>query len=265
MNKIVTMVNSEYFKYGDMFLVTRNRIRADYVCYSPDLTTTQINILKTHNIKHEHIEQEYFNTRMQFAKFWCASREIEGTGNSLITFCDWDTFFVNDWSGEIHEDIALGITYRENFIKRGYLRAYANGGVIFFRNNQDSLRLCQIAMQTMLNGKNDNLPEYDEIWKTLESNTRPKHKRHFRENLRWWVDQVFLSALVARCRNGMVVDIPMSEIGLKFANCMIRFYNCKEFNHVESKPTMEIDKNVYIRHLKNNSGAGGNLKDGAKA
>lgn len=262
MNKVITLCDSKYFEYGKLFLKTRNRINARFVCYSPDLTPKQINVLKNHDIEHKVIDQEYFDTRMQFAKFWCVNQEIEHVDNSLITFCDWDTFFINDWAGEIHENTALGVTYRENLIKKKLLRAYANGGVIFFRNSGQSRIICKTAMQTMLDGENLDLPEYDTIWKTLENPERPKHKRHERTTLRWWVDQVFLSALIMRCREGMIKDKPMSEMALNFAGCNVHFYDCKRFNNVESKPTMEIDNKIFIRHLKSNSGASGSFKDG---
>ncbi len=269
MNKIVTLCDKRYFEYGTMFLNTRERIKADVVCYSPDMNDKQIDILNSYDIEHKHIDKDIFEQRMQFSKFWCVERETVNNDNSLITFCDWDTFFIQDWSHEIDFNIGLGVTYRENFIKKGYLRAFANGGVIFFRDNESSKEICRIAKKTMLDGDNLDLPEYDEIWKTLESKDRPAHKRHKRTNLRWWVDQVFLSAMVLRCRRGLVPNeimgdccTKLSNAQLTFGGCDIRFYDCKQFNHVESKPTMVIDKNIYIRHLKNYSGASGSLKDG---
>ena len=262
MNKVITFCNSEYFEYGTMFLKTRDRINANFICYSPDLTSKQIKVLEKHDIEHKTINQEYFDTRMQFAKFWCVSKEINHEDNSLITFCDWDTFFINDWANEIHINTSLGITYRSNLIKKNLYRAFSNGGVIFFRNCGESRIMCKTAMQTMLDGENRDLPEYDTIWKTLESNERPKHKRHERTTLRWWVDQIFLSSLIMRCREGMVKDVSMSEMELVFNGCKIHFYDCKQFNHVESKPTMDINDKTYIRHLKSNSGASGSLKDG---
>jgi len=261
MNKVITMCDSRYFKYGTMFLKTRFNIKADFVCYGPDLTKDQQAILEYSEIEYKRIDTVCYSTKMQYLKFKFIENEITCKNNSLITFCDWDTFFVKDWAAEICPSISMGVTYRKELILKKCYRAFSNGGVMFFRNTEQAKKMCEIALLTMSSGRNDELPEYDMIWKTLEDSNRPEHKRHFRTNLRWWCDQVFLSALAYRCVRGSDYDtINLCNHILNYQGIKIGFYDCEKFNVVESRP--DETGNVFIRHLKTNSGAGKELKDG---
>jgi hypothetical protein len=260
MNKVISMVNSEYFKYGKPFLETRKNVDADFVVYSPNLSESQIKKLEKYDIKHRHVDKDEFNNKMQYLKFAFMLNAIGGElDNSLITFCDWDTFFVKDWCEKIHDEIALGITYRNDLIKKKYSRAYANGGVIFIRNSRMSRLLCAYAFAIMRAGYNEDLPEYDEIWNTLESPTRAKHKRHYRTNLRWWVDQVLLSAFVSRMLKG---GGDLEHNNLLWHGVNIRFYDCNKFNRICLPSSIKSKSDIYIGHLKDKSGAPANLKDG---
>ncbi len=255
MNKVITLCNAEYFQYGKRFLDTRDRIDANFVCYSPDLTIPQIEELKRHNIKHKIINRRDFDTKMQFLKFKLIKNEISFAHNGYgVTFCDFDTYFEKDWGDIFRDSFALGVTFRKEFIKKGYLRAFANGGVIFAKNSIDSFQMCVEALGVMQNGESVFLPEYDEIWKTLEEG-RPAHKTHYRTNLRWWVDQVFLSALVLKgIRDRQIEDLKNTTYS--YNTLKVKFFDCEMYNN------MYGEGSPYIRHLKNSSGASGKLKDG---
>jgi len=258
-NKVITMCDSRYFEYGDMFLKTRKKIDAKFICYSPDLTKKQIDTLKAHDIHHKKCDRKCFDEKMQYLKFYFAEKEISCKDNSLITFCDWDTFFIKDWSDQVCNSISLGITYRTDLIQKKCYRAFSNGGVIFFRNTDQSKKICENAMLTMSNGVNSDLPEYDIIWKTLEDTKRKASKRHFRTQLRWWVDQVFLSAMVYRLLRGIAHnETNLCDRILNYQGIKIGFYDCKKFNVLESGHDEVGD--VYIRHLKTKSGASAKLK-----
>lgn len=254
MNKIITMTDSKYFQYGRLFLKTRHKINSDVVCYGCDLTKEQIKILGEYDIIHREIKKELFESKMQYLKFQMIGREAKG--NSLsdgIAFCDWDTFFCKSLGNIFNKDFDLGITYRKDMIEKNCLRAFSNGGVIFGHNNNNTVQLCLYAMGVMINGRCEKLPEYDEIWKTLEIGRRPE-KTHYRTNLRWWVDQVFLSSLALRhCRN--IKTSELSSKDLDFNGLIIKFFDCDKYNVLESEPIIKDIDTVYIRHLKTKSGA----------
>ena len=239
-NKVITMVSKDYFQFGKRLLETRHIIDADFVCYGPDLTQEQISILSDHNIAYKTVNQDIWNNWMQSLKFQFIVDEIDNSGGG-ITFVDWDTYFLNDWGGifnQIRWD--FGITIRNNFIDQNKChRAWANGGVIFAKNNNDSEVLCNFALQVIEIGTHPLLPEYDEIWKTLEEG-RPPEKTHYRTNKRWWCDQILLSALV-----------------MNYCEFDIKLFDCKQYNNI-----WDETPDTYIMHLKEKSGASAKFKDG---
>jgi hypothetical protein len=242
MNKVITMSDSSYFKYGELFIKTRKRVNAEFVLYGPDLTDEQIKNLKDNDIEYRHIDRELFDTKMQFLKFKLLTDNMED-GVKGLSFIDFDTFFMDDWGGIFKDDFALGVTVRNYCVSRGMLRAFANGGVIFANNSDDSRKMCEFAMKVMSNGGDELLPEYDQIFKTLEEG-RPAHKTHTRETLRWWVDQVFLSSLVLR--NGK--DVIEKTKFYDFDDLMIGLFNCDVYNRLDRDPSDA--SGCYIVHLK---------------
>lgn len=251
MFKVVTMSDKAYFDCGKLFLETRDKINADFVLYGPDLNDKQVDILKKKDIEYVMVEKMLFETRMQFLKFSSLIEQItidpQETYNGF-TFVDFDTFFINDWSHVFDYDFDYGITVRNDMVGKKCLRAYANGGVVFVKHS--AYDLLMFARHTILNGQDSGLPEYDRIWKTLE-NGRPKHKTHYRTELRWWVDQVFLSSLVLRyfeeygyCK---IEKMPKT---FPFNRIKIGLFGCDYYNLLDSKPKITDEKNVYIRHLK---------------
>jgi len=264
MHKVITMCNKAYFQYGTAFLQTRNMINAQFVCYGPDLTDDQIKILYDHNIGYKKVEQELFDEKMQALKFVFLASEMDNSyDNDLIAFCDFDTFFVSNFTQLANEyDFDFGVTFRSDMIDRNCLRAFANGGVIFARKNRIAANLTGHAYQLMRDGYYKELPEYDEIWHTLEHGRKPE-KTHLRTNMRWWVDQVFLSALAYKYYKTVGKGIYSGY--LKYNAAKIKFFNCNRYNFIDA--TTEClqqykDSGVYIGHLKNNTGASSNLKDG---
>jgi len=251
MNKVVTMSDSKYFEYGSMFLKTRHRIDADFVLYGPDLTEEQIETLSIFNIEYKKCSQDDWDNKMQYMKFEFVKNEIDHANDDceLITFCDFDTFFVNDWSNEIYKDTNLAITIRKDMIKKKCLRAYANGGVFMVGVNKKGYELLEVITFVVSNPNTPSIitKQYNEIWNTLESEKRPEHKRHYRTNLRWWVDQVALSAFVRAGKK-------------RFKKYNIQLLPCEKFNVLESEPTMDIEDGIYIRHMKTKSGAPANYK-----
>ena len=255
-NKVITMTDSNYFKYGTKLLQTRHIVDADFVCYGPDLEDDQIETLYKNNIIHKKINQDIWDKWMQSLKFQFIMDEIDETGGG-ITFVDWDTYFLKDWAEIFYRaKWDFGITVRQNLIDSGKThRAWANGGVIFARNNYSAVVLCGTALNIIERGGIDItkpfriLPQYDKIWKTLEEGRKPE-KTHYRTDKRWWCDQVFLSALIMACKHNQ----------LKFENdinCRFKFFDCKQYNNM-----WEETPDTYIMHLKDKSGAPGNLKDG---
>lgn len=249
-NKVVTMCDRFYFHYGRMFLKTRKNIDADFILYSPDLTSEQKKVLKKHSIECKPISSYIFNHCMQTLKFNLMADEMELDGNPKygITYVDFDTFFPNDWQNKIfnkNNNFDLGITIRKNSIKNKDKKCYANGGVIFARNRRKSFVLCKTIDSIIFFGNSEKLEEYDEIWKTLEDSSRPQHKIHYRENHKWWGDQVALSSFVLRGVNSN----QYKKINWEGYN--IQFFDCNKFNKLNSQPKDYNDKVVCIRHLKN--------------
>lgn len=254
MHKIITMSDSSYFPAGNLFLKTRDRVNADVTLYGPDLTKEQIKILSKRNIDYIKIDPEKFKTEMQYLKFEFLFEEINWDLNfnkyNGFTFMDWDTFIINDWKHIFEKyDFDFGITIREDQIKKKVLRAYTNGGVIFVKSS--GFDLISFAIKIMQSGKNDKLKEYDEVWKTLETE-RPINKTYLRENLRWWCDQIFCSSIFLKnIKENGYHKIKFDPTIFKFENFKIAAFNCNHYNLINSKPKITNEKDVYIRHLKN--------------
>jgi hypothetical protein len=245
--KVITLCNRKYFPFGEFFLATRKNVKADFVLYGADLTTDQKAKLKDYSIAFENVPAKEFETKMQFLKFKIL-REHPGETRTLV---DFDTLFLKDWSEVFNTPFDLGITIRNDFIKKGTTpRAYANGGVIFCGKESSADSLCQLALDVMASGKDKRLPEYDSIFRTLEEN-RPKHKTWKRDNLRWWCDQVFLSALVQRyfktvggrktVKYEAFYDLPPWKVGM---------FSCTYYNLLDPKPHAISRSRAYILHLK---------------
>ena len=258
MNKVVTLCNSEYFKYSKLFIQTRHRVDAKFIMYGPDLNPKQIHILEKEHIIYKHIDASIFNNKMQYLKFEVLLFELNNAKG--VTFADADTYFCNDWVEVFDDTFDLGITVRTDMIKDNCLRAFSNGGVIFAKNTPKITRVLRYAMRVMNDGKSNMLKEYDEIWNTLESKFRPAHKRHFRTNLRCWCDQVFLSAIAlsfhkacpTAFKNKAMDALPFSYNlpmdGLDTFST--KFFNCDKYNHFTSDISAKKDNSIFIKHLK---------------
>jgi len=248
MHKVITMSDRDYFQYGKYFLQTRNRINADFVLYTSNLTGEQIKICRKHDIEVKFVNSKIWELRMQTLKFRFLLEELSLEVNC---FCDFDTFFLKDFIRIIlhqQNDFSLGITTTEGYKQNVYDRAKANGGVIFAYSN--SVWILKFAIKCINLGGHKDLPEYDQIWKTLEDPKRAEHKRHSRWNQRWWCDQVFLSALV-----------------LAKDRFDVSLFPCKKFNALDADPSIidnpgcvikdngVVENDIYIGHLKN-SGRG---------
>jgi len=253
MFKVISMFDTNYFPAGSLFLKTRNKINADFVVYSPDLTKEQSNIINDHNIEIEKLDPYEFKTKMQFLKFFVLRNEIlKDIDNKYdgFTFVDFDTFFINDWNHIFNKyDFDFAVTARSDMIKTKCLRAYANGGVVYTKRS--GINVIDFAQKLILKGKSKLLPEYDIIWKTLE-NGRPAHKTHYRTTLRWWNDQIFFSSLILRYFSN-VKSTKLNKIDpilFEFNKSKIGIFNCRYYNVLESNPIITKEKNIYIKHLK---------------
>jgi hypothetical protein len=248
MHKVVTMSNAEYFHNGEQFIKSRCRINADFHLYGPDLSADQQTILKEHRIEYHPVDPHLFDYKMQFLKFDMLLNQIDMyDSNNFITWCDFDTRLIQDWHKSIFLEgkFDLGITYRDSFIKEKNFYGYANGGVFFIRNHWRSKTLIEYIMHLIENGGDESLPEYDEIFKVMESKNRPAQKRCNRFNLRWDVDQILLSALVLKSEK--ISDNSHSrEMFMKFLNWDIDFFDCKLYNNTAG----DKNPNIFIYHLK---------------
>ena len=183
-----------------------------------------------------------------------STEEIKKLDNKAgITFIDFDTLFLKDWGHIFEKDFDIGVTARNEYIKNNILRAYANGGVIFGKQTQGTRDACSYALKVMESGRDKDLPEYDKIFKTLEEG-RPAHKTHKRETLRWWVDQVFLSALILKYfrfnKKGSIKDMVFyNTFGMK-----VGIFSCTKYNKLDPEPkhieSLIKKGNTYILHLK---------------
>ena len=252
MFKIITLCDSNYFDCGKLFLETRNVVNDhDIVLYGPDLTSKQIKTLSKNNIEYCKIDNEKWNTQMQFMKFELILNELSKDSEKKykgFLLIDWDIFFVNNFSHLYNYDFDLCITVRPNEIKKRVLRAYGCGGGFFFKHS--GKELFEYIQKVILNGGDKNIPEYDQIWKTLETG-RPKHKTHKRTALRWWVDQVAISAIVLRF---LVEQNYKQKFGIEpifslFNKYKIAFVSEKNYNALRSDAVIKNEKNIYIRHL----------------
>lgn len=252
MFKVISMSDSNYFPSGELFLKTRNKVDADFVLYGPDLNSKQISIMAKNNIEYIKINNSLFQIKMQSLKFdfileqIIKNHKLEYDG---FTFCDFDTFFINDWSNIFKHDFDFGITIRSDMVSKRVLRAYSNGGVMFAKKS--CLEFLEFTNKTILNGRDDLiLPEYNTIWKTLEYG-RPKEKTYYRENHRWWVDQVFISSIALKYfENNGYNKIGFNPITFNFNNAKIGLFSCNYYNVLDSNPKITTEKNIFIRHLK---------------
>lgn len=251
MRKVISYTDKNYFKYGKLFLETRHLVDAHFIVYGASLTEKQKTILENKNIEFRDIDPELFQKRMQCLKFDLILENIDEDGDGGA-FLDFDTFFLKDWSEVYEYDFDAGITFREPYIKKKILRAYANGGVIMFKNTQKSKDFWQWGLNVIENFGSDELPAYDAIFKTFEKGSdRPDNKIWDRKNLRWWVDQVFLSCFPYMKFHGK----KSKEIGgvreLTHMDWKVLLLPCGKYNFVD--PTIrDLDrKSVRIFHLKN--------------
>ncbi len=188
---------------------------------------------------------------MQFMKFEYILKEMkldEKKKCKGFLLIDWDIFFVNDFSHIYNYDFDLCITVRPQEVKRRILRAYGCGGGFFFKHSAKGL--FEMAKKTILNGGHKKVPEYDRIWKTLESG-RPKHKTHYRTALRWWCDQVFISCIVLRLmeENNYKIKIGLAPKFSKFNGYKIGFVSERYYNRIKSNAVVSKEKNIFIKHL----------------
>lgn len=251
MHRVITLSDSNYFDAGELFLKTKDRVNADFVLYGPDLNKKQVTILNNHNIEYIEVGETLFREEMQFLKFQFIMQQIERDGDCKydgFTLVDFDTFFINDWEHIFNYDFDSGITIRNKVVKRKKtLFAYANGGVVFAKHS--AYGLLHYAREVVINGYDKFLPEYDEIWKTLEENRSPL-KTHYRTTLRWWVDQVFLSSLALHYYKKYGYHQIKDPEFFDFIGTKIGLFNCDQYNAIDAEPNASIVKNIYIRHLK---------------
>lgn len=244
--KVITLCNRSYFSFGELFLETRKNVNADFVLYGSDLTKEQRSILRDHSISFESVPSDEFETKMQFLKFRIL-KEHPGEDRTLV---DFDTLFLKDWGEVFNTPFDLGVTVRNDFIKKGTTpRAYANGGVIFCGKSSEADNLCQLALEIMESGKDARLPEYDQIFRTLEEN-RPAHKTWKRENLRWWCDQVFLSALVQRYFKINGRKPVKDKVFYEFEPYKVGLFSCSRYNLLDPRPHSISNSRAFILHLK---------------
>lgn len=253
MFKVITLSDAKYFDSGQLFLKTRDVIKKhDIILYGPDLTDKQIAKLNKNRIVYYKVDQRQWDTKMQFLKFQFALNEINADINNQyegFLSNDFDIFFVNDWSHLYKYDFDLCITVRPSYIQKRIKRAYGCGGGFFFKHS--AKELFEYAHKVIYNGGDINMPEYDQIWKTLEIG-RPPHKTHHRMTFRWWVDQVFISSIVLRFLESKKYKqkFGLEPVFFNFNGFKIAFVSERYYNVINSNPVIRKEKNIYIRHLK---------------
>lgn len=253
MFKIITLSDSNYFDCGKLFLQTRKIVtNHEIVLYGPDLTEKQIQTLRKHDIRYKKVNKKKWDNQMQFMKFELILNELQEDTNKKYKgffLIDWDVFFVNDWSELYNYDFDLCIIVRPTEIKKRILRALGCGGGFFFKHGVKGL--FEIAQKVILNGGSEGFPEYDRIWKTLEVG-RPRHKTHYRNKLRWWVDQVFISCIVLRFleERAFRQKFGLNPVFYNFMGYKIAFVSERNYNRIKSDAKLgSKDKNIFIKHL----------------
>jgi len=253
MFKIITLSDSAYFDCGQLFLKTRNVANDhDIVLYGPDLTKKQQRVLTKHNISYKKVDKHLWDTEMQFMKFENILKELENDKEKKYKgffLIDWDVFFVNNWEKLYDHDFDLCLLARPDEIKKRIIRALVCGGAFFFKHS--SKGLFEYARKVVINGRDPLLPEYNRIWQTLEQG-RPKHKTHYRENHRWWVDQCFLSAIALRFleEQNYKQKFGLNPIFTNFNGYKVAFVDTKIYNTLNSDPIVKKEKGIFVRHLK---------------
>ena len=249
-HNVISMTDSNYFFNGIFLMETRKKVNAHFIVYGPDLSKDEIAKLTKHNMEYRKVDQNTFNTKMQSLKF----KYLLDSESIYTTYLDWDTFIVKDWTYDVFEckKFNLGVTVRNKMIQEGCLRAFTNGGVIFTQNHsyqrENTLTILEMILNIIGKGECKLLPEYDEIWKTLEIGRRPE-KTHFRTDYRWWCDQVILSSLVLYyIRKYKKNSIP-DYLEYEFNKTIIGMFNCDKYNCISAHPSYN-DNNYYIGHLK---------------
>ncbi|GAG47756.1 unnamed protein product, partial [marine sediment metagenome] len=173
-NLIITMTDSNYFQYGSKLLETRHVVDGDFICYGPDLSYPQTEVLRVHDIEYRRVDQKLWDDEMQSLKFRFIKDNTKPYCGGGITFVDWDTYFLKDWGEVFENNFSLGFYMNGGYREEGiYRRAWANGGVIFGHRFLETMNLCEQALNCIELGGLPELPEYDTIWKTLEEGRRP--------------------------------------------------------------------------------------------
>jgi len=256
MNKIITISDSSYFKYGSPLLMTKKLVNGEYIIYTSGLNRKQEKILNKNNFTIKYVNKEDFDNKMQFLKFDFIKNNIDNNKECKgVTLVDFDTFFVKDWSSVYNDDFDIGLTVRNGRIKRKTLRAINNGGVIFTKNTDGGRSICEFALETMKAGGHKLLPEYDEVFKTFEPGSGyPEDRAWSRTNLRWWVDQVFMSALACHHLKKTKFKTIKDKEFFDFHGYKIGLFNCDIYNRLDPNPRDIPDiynkKEAYIMHMK---------------
>jgi len=122
------------------------------------------------------------------------------------------------------------------------------GGGFFFKHS--AKELFKYIQKVILNGRDKGMPEYDRIWKTLESG-RPAHKTHFRTALRWWCDQIAISSIILRYMEKINYKqkFGLTPVFTDFNGYKIAFVDEKNYNRIKSDAVIKKEKNIFIRHL----------------
>jgi len=192
---------------------------------------------------------------MQFMKFELLNKSlVEQPDCEGVACVDFDAFFLRDISRVFSYDYNLGISTRSDLLpkikqltRKNKLRALTNGGVIFSKNQKGSVEINEFALKIMRTGQDRRLPEYDQIFRELEHG--PKKHQWDRSNLRWWVDQVFLSSLVLASKQRSM----KSRLFFDFDKFKIGLFACDQYNHlnpVASDLHKLKSQGMYIAHMK---------------
>ena len=228
------MSDETYFPNGRWFIETRERVSADFLLFTPSekgLSEYNREQCNKNNIDIQEVTQDTWDMMNQSLVFYYFLYTYQDY--DYLTFCDFDTFFLNDWQKSVFKhDFTIGITTTEGYPQWNYIRSKANGGVLFLKNTDQTEDLLNFCIDCITKGGHSLLPQYDQIWKTLEDPKRKESKRHTRTNFAWWCDQVLLSAFV---------------INTKFNT---KNFPCKKYNALDSRPDTTVIPDIYIKHLK---------------
>lgn len=252
---ILTMATPNCYYDGWMLLNTWTRAASAMVLMGRGFNSKLRRSVEKFGVSYHEVSYQDFENRIMLYKLYLIRDMIDEclrTGKyDYISYLDYDTMVVQPWSQIYNLGFDLGITVRPMPREKIF---NSNGGVIFVKVSEKMLRLFQYSIELIeivarakksMHGIKGlycslvrQLPQYRTVAKLSHVDLT---------NMRWWLDQLFLSAV---CE--LFYEIHGDEIVSDYRigdalGCSIGLFNCPKYNDTSEFTLENIKDKAYLR------------------